>query len=128
MPRKKIEVTTPEEEMALVARELKANAETVNEAAAMIEPVWVRGVEMMAVNPFMEAAEYAEIGDYVLYAIKARDSFLKTAPKEAPVASWSLVVMPDHEDVEGGSANDLAQAKKFARMAYQAVQGVILDG
>ena len=96
----------------------------------MIEPVWVRGADIMEHNPWMESAEYAEVGNYVLYAIQAQEAHFKQqrAPKGATRTTWSLVIMPQYEDVTGGPANDMAQAKQFARMAYQATQGIILGG
>ncbi len=111
-------------------RELIDRAETVDEAAAMEEPQWQIAVEVLIQNDFIERAEQALLGDYELNATMVRREHLDdpSVPIGASQMSWSLYIDgPEiYDAVAGGPADDFAQAKRFARMAYQATCGVVV--
>ena len=116
--------------MEVTIRELIDRAETVDEAAAMEEPKWEIAVEVLIHNDFMERAEQAYLGGYELNANMVRREHLDdpSVPIGASQMSWSLYTDgPEiYDAVAGGPADDFAQAKRFARMAYQATCGVVV--
>ena len=116
--------------MDYTVHELIGLAETVDEVAAMQEPQWHIAVEVLIQNDFMERAEQARFGDYELNANMVRREHLDdpSVPIGASQITWSLYFYGEeyYDAITGGPADDFAQAKRFARMAYQAACGVFV--
>lgn len=119
---------TPQEMLDRTVRELKRRAGPPDVEKAHLAPRWADSATMRENNPFMEVAEVAEVGGYVLTAIRVSDTALKQAPKGAPKVSWGLHDIEDFSALAGGSAGSVEEARRFAYVAYQAAHGVILGG
>lgn len=128
MGRRRESMENPEEQLAWTLRNLKSRSSRLDEEAAAIEPRWQRAEEELDVNPWMEDAAFAEIGDYLLYVISAKDEIMKATKTRVPKISWTLMQASGGETLAGGPARDMAQAKDYARRAYQAAHGYTPGG
>ena len=120
------EPKTPEEIIAWTMRYLKKQAKVVDEHAASLELEWEHDDLGEMTEPFMETITYADGDGYRVYAAEVTEEKLLATPEaEGQKVSWSLFKMPEHEDLVGGPAESIAQAQRFAELAYQAAHGVI---
>ena len=92
------------------------------------EPEWELDVKEMRGSPHMESIHYAEMDDYIMYVAVAKDAAVRGLAPGASKRSWSIHTMPENEAITGGSAESVEQGQRFAKIAYQAVYGIIWKG
>ena len=116
---------TYEEMFANSVEVLRSRSKKTDVEQADKVPDWFVEDEYLAENPHAEQILCAEMDHYVLYASVMKDEALVDAPPDAPKVSWSINTMPENEVITGGPAKDIEQAKRFARIACQAANGVV---
>ena len=114
---------TPRDTLEAHRRLLKSKAGEPDMAKALMEPTWVVGEALGT-----EVMQYAQLGNFTLYAAKTTEAQHKTAPKGAARISWSLVSAKVNDVVAGGGAGSIEEAKDYAYLAYQAANGFIRGG
>ena len=114
---------TPREILEAHRRLLKNRADRLDMAKALLEPSWVVGEA-----PGTEVMQYAQLGDFTLYAATTTEAQHKTAPKGAARISWNLASTTADDVIAGGGAPSMDEAKAYAYMAYQAANGFIRGG
>ena len=117
--------TTYEEMLANSVEVLRSLSKKTDVEQADKVLAWFVEDEYLAENPQVEQIVCAEMDHYVMYASVMKDEALADAPPDAPKVSWAIHTMPDNEVITGGPAKDIEQAKRFARIAYQAANGVV---
>lgn len=119
---------TPEQMLMEALKVLKNLGEPFNVIKGR-EPIeWDTSMEGMESNPQMERINFAEMGDYAIYAAAAKKSAMKKFPKNVPRISWSINRMPENEAVTGGAAETIEQAMRFGEIAYRAIYGIEYKG
>ena len=114
---------TPREIMETHRRLLKSRVEKIDMVQASLIPAWTAGDA-----PGAEWIEYAQMGDYTLYAAKTAAALHSTAPKGAARISWNVTSSKADDVVAGGGAMSIAEAKDYAYLVYQAAFGYIKGG
>lgn len=110
---------TPRQAVEATCRKMAADAEEIDMKAALLDPHWLPGEA-----PHTEWMEKAILGPYELMVLKT-DMMLHSqhGPEGAVRISWSLAHDDEPAPITGGPATTKEEAKEFAYLAYQAVNG-----